>query len=492
MQIRSKALLHYLILFAIAFAAAFSSVYNPFNFRRMHVDSSVYITVTQGIVRGQFPYQDFADNKGPFEYLISVPGYFLGKFTGIWITELILLFITAIFAYKTAIMFAEHKIALLSVIFCFFALIGFGIVNAGTEEYSLPFLMISLYIFIKYFILEKHDIKNVKLIILGICFASAIMIRLNMFPLWAGFCLIIIIELIIKHRFFQLGKYIFFFLIGTLLVLLPVYLYLKLNGIFDDFFIQVIFGGVKRGFGNGNVKEIVQNYYSVINRSFSYMPLIFGLVMIIVNYNSQLLSFYIAYTFSCFLMILFMSFSGGGSHYNIVLIPFFIPVTAFLLKKAEILINNFKRKYLLLIAMSCFVFSEGIVNYLYDLSKIFHDNTGTQLRNTGRLIDNNTKPGDKIISLGFNGYIYPFTKRDTASKYIYQGAGLNHIQGAKEEFISDILNVKPAVIVLFKAENDIGQIIGDWHSQIFEMINNEYFILSDENGFILYKKINND
>jgi len=147
----------YIWLFIIAFAVAFSSTYNPFNFRRMHVDSSVYITVSQGIIRGQLPYKDFVDNKGPLAYLLSVPGLFLGRFTGIWITEIILLFITVLFAYKTALFFGDKYKALLGTVFSFVVLLVFFTVNAGTEEYSLPFLTVSIYLFTKYYFSQKHD-----------------------------------------------------------------------------------------------------------------------------------------------------------------------------------------------------------------------------------------------------------------------------------------------------------------------------------------------
>jgi len=134
----------------------------------------------------------------------------------------------------------------------------------------------------------------------------------------------------------------------------------------------------------------------------------------------------------------------------------------------------------------CLVFSEGFVKYLYDLSKIVFDKSGSQLVKAGKIIDENTKPVDKIISLGFNGYIYPFTQRDIASKYCYQGSGLSYIPGAREEFISDITSNKPAVIMLFTAEDGIGQIMNEWHAPIFKMIDSEYRLLSDENGFKIF------
>ena len=106
------------------------------------------------------------------------------------------------------------------------------------------------------------------------------------------------------------------------------------------------------------------------------------------------------------------------------------------------------------------------------------------------MIDENTNPGDKVISLGFNGYIYPFTQRDSASKYIYQGSDIDHIPGAREEFLSDILIGKPSIIVLFAGEDGTVHIMNDWRKPIFDMIETDYRTLADENGYILYIRRN--
>jgi len=480
----------YILLFFIAFAIIFTSTYNPMNFRRMHVDSSIYITISNGIIRGQLPYRDFVDNKGPLTFLLSVPGLFLGKFTGIWITEIVLLLVTVLFAYKTALFFGKKEKALLGTVFSFVVLLAFFTVNAGTEEYSLPFLMISLFLFTKYYFSQKQDLSFIELVILGLCFTCAVLIRLNVFPLWAGFCMVVFIETIIKRRFSLLGKYIAGFCLGVIIIIFPVFLYLKLNGIMDAFFIQVIFGGAARGFSGGSLKETVKNFYIVINRNYSFIPLFTGLFLMIKRFRQSNFCFYAGYTLSYFLMVLFLSFSSGDSHYNMVLVPFFIPALVFLIDFLDSVFPAIKAKKTILVLFLCLVFSEGLVKYLYDLSKIVFDKSGSQLVKAGKMIDENTKPGDKIISLGFNGFIYPFTQRDIASKYCYQGSGLDHIPGAKDEFISGITINKPAIIALFNAEDGVGQIMNDWHGPIFKMIDSEYRLLSDENGFKLF--IHND
>ena len=490
MRISKQDKLIFLGLFLLSFIVVFTSTYNPINFRRMHVDSSVYITIAQGITRGQLPYKDFVDNKGPLTYLISAPGLYLGGFTGIWITELILMCVSVFFAYKTALFFGDRFKAFLGTIFSFVALLAFFSVNAGTEEYSLPFLMISFYIFTKYFFSPDRNVSFIELIVLGICFACAVLIRLNMFPLWFGFCLVIFVESIIKRRFALLGKYAAGFCLGIVIVFVPVWLFLKTNGIFDAFLIQVIFGGAAKGFSGSGLKNIAKNFYIVINRNFSFIPLFLGLFWSITKYRDKYFNFYLGYFLSYLLMVLFLSFSSGDSHYNMVLIHYYIPCLTFLAGLIYSAFSELRAKNIFVVFFFCFLLSEGLIMYAYNMAKVLFDNSGNQLIRAGKMIDENTKSGDKIISLGFNGYIYPFTQRDAASKYVYQGSGLDHIPGAREEFISDILTGKPSIIALFNGEDGIGQIMDNWHKPVFAMIEKNYRVLSDENGFILY--IRND
>jgi hypothetical protein len=478
----------YLIFFLVAFTVCLRSSYSPFSFRRLHVDSSVYITIAQGIIKGMLPYRDLVDNKGPFVYFMSIPGLFLGGFTGVWITELLLIFVSVIFAWKTAIFFGDKNKALLGTVFSFAALIPVNEVSAGTEEYSLPFLFISLYLFTKHYFSPKK-IMFFELTALGICFSCAILTRLNMFPLWAGFCLVILFESVFKRQYLQLLKYICAFLTGVITVFIPVFLYLRLNGIVYDCWNLVVMGGAAKGFSFSGLKDIVKNFYVLLNKNYSFLPLFFGILYIMKYFRRDMFTYYIGFSVSYFLMILFHSFSWGGNHYNTVFVPFFPAALTVLIDKLDF--NFFReniRKTALFIFL-CIVFSEGFAVLLFNMNRNFYyeNDSGAMLIKAGKMLDENTKDGDKIISLGYDGYIYPFTKRNAASKYFYQGSGIDFINGAREEFISEILSVKPAIIVIAAFYGNY-QYLENWHKPVYEMMEREYYLLSRENGFIFYKR----
>ena len=472
-----------ILIFLIAFVVIFPSTYNPLNLKRMHIDSSVYMTVTNGIINGFLPYRDLVDNKGPLTYLINVPGFYLGGFTGVWLTLFVLMFVSVLFAYKTALFFGSRFAALLGTAFCFVLINLPHSISAEVEEFSMPFLMISIYIITKYYFSTERNISFYELIILGFCFSSAVMIRINMFPLWAGFCLIIFIESIIKRRFVQLLKYIAGFCTGIGIVFIPVFIYLGANGITGDFIEQVILGGTARGFIYTNINEISKSFFIVFNRDYTFFPLFFTFYYCIKKYRTDVFYYYLGFGLSFILMALSLSFLDNTPHHNIVFMPLFLVSLTVLIHKFDT--SYLKNRKIMLVLFLCLIFSEGILKYFYNVPKIFNDNSGTLLVNAGKIIDENTNPGDTIISLGIQGYIYPFTQRHSASRYFYQGAGVNFIPGARENFINDILTGKPKIIAFF-TEDRGSDYMQDWHAAIFEMIGREYRILSNENNFELF------
>jgi hypothetical protein len=453
----------------------------------MNVDTSVYISITQGITRGHVLYKNLADNKGPLLYFLSVPGFYLGGTTGVWITELIIIFISFLFMYKTALLFTNNKIALLTMFFTSLATHPFYYVNAGTEEYALPFLAVSFYIFTKHYISTKKTLFF-ETVILGVSFACSIMIRLNMFPLWAGFCLIIMVESIIKKKYIDMLKYIIGFILGISIIFIPVYLYLRINNAIGDFYNYVILGSITRGF-RSSLKDFVKIFYLVINRSFSFIPLCAGLIWLFTKFKNISIFYFYGYIASYLLSVIFLSFLYGNSHYNLILIPFFVPAIIFLSESLLEAFSKIKYKYMALVLFFCVTFSEGIIRLSYYL--FFNFDSNIPLKIAGKIIDDNTSPDDKIINLGWNGYIYPFSERDFASRYIYQAEAFDHIPGSHEEFISTIKNDNPKIITIYTVDNgEVDQYKPLWHNDIYVLLETDYKIIDDKHGLKIFLRNN--
>jgi len=479
-------ILIYTGLFFLAFYICLASCLNPFGLKDIDSDTSVYLTIAQGITRGQVPFRDFYDNKGPLLYLISAPGFALGRFTGVWITELIFMCISVFFAYKTALFFGSRAFAFTSVALSFIVFQSFFYEVAGTEEYSLPFMMISLYIFTKYYFTKKN-ISSLEIIILGFCFASSVLIRINMFSLWLGFCLVIFIETIIKRDFSELLKYILLFCTGILIITIPIILYLKSNNALTDYIQQNFIIGRSRGLTGFNLKDFVKSFFTIINKNLCFTPLLAGFIWIIKDFADKKRWYNIGYSLAFVLTVVFHAvIRTNFGHYNMVLTPFLVPAFTFFSKEIYKYFLDVKNNKLCFSLFLCILFSAPLLTGLYHLNSSFSAQTRTNLILTGKTIDEQTTEGDKIISLGFPSRVYLFTQRDTASKYIYQTSGVNYEPNARNEFLIDLQKNKPAIIVV---ENKNGRYdhLPEWYAPIYEMIKNEYQMITNENGYFLFK-----
>ena len=484
-KITKSNILIYCGLFLLAFLVVFVSALNPFSSAELESDTTIYLTIAQGITRGQVPYKDFADNKGPLTYLISVPGMFFGGFTGVWITELILMFISVLFAYKTALFFGNNIFSLSGVVCSFLVFQSFLDEVAGTEEYALPFMMISLYIFTKYFFTKKEP-PVFELIIVGICFAAAFLIRINMFPLWLGFCIIILIETLYNKKFLPLIKFVSFFCIGILIVIIPLYLYLYCNNAFSDYIHQNFIVGSSRGLSGFSIKEFVISFYKIIDKNYCWLPLPIYFIWIIkkqekinVFLSAGLLLAYLLTVL--FLAVILTSFR----HYNLVLTPFLVPVFTFCSMPVYNYFSNVKNKKIALLVFVCIIFSQCFATWCWSVYNNMTDSSRNKSISMGKRIDQNTTMDDRIILLGKPYHIYLFTERLAASRYIYQGSGVNYDPNAQTEFLLDMQKNRPKIIGIAEINGNYNHLPG-WYSPVYTMIENEYRILSSDNGYFLF------
>jgi hypothetical protein len=478
-------------LFCLALYVCLASCLNPFGLKNIDLDTSVFLTIAQGITRGQVPFKDFYDNKGPLLYLMSAPGFALGRFTGVWITELIFLCTSVFFAYKTALFFGSRTFAFIGVALGFIVFMSFFYEVAGAEEYSLPFMMISMYIFTKYYSTDKN-IPLLEIIILGFCFASSVLIRINMFPLWSGFCAVIFIETIIKRDFSGLIKYILLFCLGILIITIPVMIYLKTNNAITDFIQQNFITGSSRGLTGFSLKDFVQSFFVILGKNFCFTPLLAGLIWIIKDFADKKRGYYIGYSLAFILMVIFHAvIRTSFDHYNMTLTPFLVPAFTFFVKDIYKYIRNINNNKLCFALFLCILFSTPWAIGLYRLYTSFTDQSRKNLILIGKTIDEQTNEGDKIIFLGFPCHIYLFTQRDTASKYIYQTSGVNFEPNVQNEFLMDLYKNKPAIIAV---ENKDGRYdhLPEWYAPIYDMLENKYRMITDENDYFLFKRINAD
>ena len=113
------------------------------------LDSSTYIYVAEGILKGELPYVDRWDNKGPLLYSLNAIALLIHETWGLWVVESLFLLSAAAFAFLTlkkrfGLLPAAFALALVFALYARFAAPG-----NYTEQYGLLFQFLALYLFLR-------------------------------------------------------------------------------------------------------------------------------------------------------------------------------------------------------------------------------------------------------------------------------------------------------------------------------------------------------
>lgn len=175
------------------FVSLFGCTNNPFTLGIHYTDSSVFIYVAKVILNGGMPYRDTFDHKGPLIYLIDAAGLLIDNNYGIWVIELITIFSIFLFTYKIACL---SKCDFWQKIFVMIlgTIIFRGYLQGGNfvEEYACAFIIVTLYIFLKFFANTK--LKSYEIMFCGMSLGAVCMLRINMAMLWPVMCLAVLVK----------------------------------------------------------------------------------------------------------------------------------------------------------------------------------------------------------------------------------------------------------------------------------------------------------
>ncbi|MBQ7256549.1 MAG: hypothetical protein IJS60_02530, partial [Abditibacteriota bacterium] len=188
--------LDYFICLICSLFASLNSDLNPLvNF--IEVDSGVFLYIGKMIHRGYIPYLNIFDHKGIILYWIQYFGMFLSPQKlmglGVWLIEIIHFFVFIVFIYLIARLFIKSKLYIYTIVLTV-TLIGGCFVYVGcnlTETYSLPWITMSLYYFIKYLMEKKIALSET--ILVGVSFAIVFFLQPNLIAFWIALSITLII-----------------------------------------------------------------------------------------------------------------------------------------------------------------------------------------------------------------------------------------------------------------------------------------------------------
>lgn len=447
-QFDKKEILVSLLILVFAIIFSFNSPLNILQQGVSNTDSSVFRFSAEMMTRGYVPYLDFFDHKGPVLYLINYLGHILNKTSGIWLIEILFLFISFLFIYKIGRITQKRVPSLIASLLVTIRLFDYFSEGNLVEEYALPFILISLYIFIQYML--NNDVSKLKIIICGICFAIVSLLRVNMISCWIVFCLIILINCIKDKKYKDLISYIINFLIGVLIVVAPICIWLISKGAFNSFIQDYIVFNLKYTafVGIGSKWSALCTF---LNSNIMIISIMLNIYAIVKEKKKDI---YVANVLYLLLTLLMVSLSGRVyAHYAIILIPtYIIPCLYFVniifKSKDKTLAVSFAMLLIATLVVPTWLNLVGNIGLLYDNKMGDVSSIPEDVQTIKKLIQDNSSKDDTISVYGNWDLIYIVSDRLSSSRYSYQYpiADVNH--KILDDYFKELNKRKPEIIVI--------------------------------------------
>ena len=157
-------------------------------------DSGIFQEMGICLLQGGTPYVDLFDHKGPVLWFIQAFGLGINRKWGLMLFQCISLFYTSLIWYKTnTLLYGKKTISIIITIIGLLFLIAVYEHGNLCEEYSLPFISLPVYFYLKRWKTEpnsKRPIYNhTDTFIMGLCVGIIAMIRINNTAPIIGFAL---------------------------------------------------------------------------------------------------------------------------------------------------------------------------------------------------------------------------------------------------------------------------------------------------------------
>lgn len=383
-------------------------------------DSAIFITIARNILFGDILFLDVADHKGPMIFFMDALGLWLGQgnIIGIWILEVISLFIASVFTYRTALLLTNYLIAVcattLSILFITPILLGGNL----TELWTLPFISISLFIFTRYLSHKNTTLSFFNLFTLSFCFMIALLFKASYIAIWCAFGSIIAIKLIQEHKSRKLMKYLLCIFISCLITLLPFLCYFHFHNALHDALYWMFQFNIQYAHSDtisstiGHVLQILLG----IRHLPLLVPLCIGMIFLNGHHRKNR---YLIYGYLCAIILTAYSCAIGSQyeHYNIIFAPLLVYFYTNLFNLLQL--QSFKQRLALLII----VLGSGYIFIVKQLSSrnyndYFISQTNTaEIKRVAQIIQEHSEPDDLIMrSNNINRAIYVYANRKCGNR----------------------------------------------------------------------------
>ena len=310
-------------LFLFFFSTTTSPLFRHYPFW-FYGDSGVFREMGLCLLKGGTPYVDLFDHKGPVLWFIQAFGIWISHGWGLLLLQTLSLFCTLLIWFKTTLLICGKQIpSLITTILSLIFFLAFYEHGNLSEEWSLPYISLPIYLYIK----QCKTVKNTKTpiynhtdtFILGLCVGILAMIRLNNTAPLIGFALWHFIRCIQGKEYKKLWTDVALITGGVVIIfiLCSAFYLIKAgwNGVFEMIYGTFIFNFEYYNLSTRQSLSFLSNY--IIPIGFLVITLIcFSKNKSSFNINAPLI---ISYIFT------FLSMgSQDYGHYMIIFVPLFV------------------------------------------------------------------------------------------------------------------------------------------------------------------------
>lgn len=203
-------------------------------------DTNCYFIIGKGILKGLVPYRDLYDQKGLIIFLIYSIANLISSssYFGVYIIEIIAAFLFLYISLKTVSLFIESDrySFVLAFILAVSVYSSASFCHGGSaEELLLPAFAYGIYIICQQ-IVYKSVPTNMQMLIFGLCAGIIFFSKYTLCAMYIPIIIVMIIDAYINKSFALLMKRTLFFILGCLIITIPIILYFALNGALYDFY----------------------------------------------------------------------------------------------------------------------------------------------------------------------------------------------------------------------------------------------------------------
>ncbi len=447
-------------IFCLCLALAIGTLLRQYPWTNLptQTDSSVFLYIGRQMHRGKVPYVDLFDHKGPLLYFIQYLGCSVWPNSvagGVWILEVLSFGVLIRLMLKLSEFSADDRRdsylgCILLMIVCSFKLYQGG---NYTEEYALPWMTLACIIFCSFF--RTGNYTRWQIVVLGLSCMVVFLMQENLITVWIAYIPLVLILLAREKRYKEIGSCIFWFLVGMMIVLVPVLIWAVYNHCLSELWKYYIVFNFEY---SGSAGPTAMDYLLLTKKTLSRIwPAVAAMIISLICNSKDKIQWMNLWLFIVSLIL--VEISGRDSlYYLLTLLPaLVIPASGLFAAVRKLYGKRGKQNgNRAVIILTCLVLVAGAVGHraLSNRKERYEDGVVPYLTE-------NTTEEDDVLIIGNYAWPYLAADRSTENRFFFQWPPIWVSDEIYAEFLHDLETHPSDVVILAEHENGLLLIPGE-------------------------------